>query len=72
MREYLKLLRKSKALTQTDVAIFLGLSQNYYSSIENGERQKDLDLSILIKLSKLFNVSIDYIISEEEKLKKSE
>ena len=69
MRNYLKNLRDSSKLSQNEVADSLGVSRTYYLRIENGERQKDLDLSILIKLSKLFNVSIDYIISEEEKLK---
>ena len=27
-------------LTQKDVALFLGISQNYYGYIENGIRQK--------------------------------
>lgn len=70
MRKYLKELREKKEkLTQEAAAQKLGISQNYYSCIENGERQKDLDLSLVLKLSKLFDVSVDYIIAEEEKLK---
>lgn len=38
MREYLKNAREDMNLTQKDVALFLGISQNYYSDIENGIR----------------------------------
>jgi hypothetical protein len=34
--------------------------------IENGERQKDLDLSIVVKLSELFGVSIEWIAQQEK------
>lgn len=69
MREWLKKLRISKGLSQQFVSKKINVTQQYYSSIENGERQKDLDLSLVLKLSKLFDVSVDYIIAEEEKLK---
>ena len=71
MREYLKKLRECSNLTQEDAAEQLSLSRAYYSRVENGERKKSLDLSLAIKISKLFNVSVDYIIAEEEKLKSS-
>ena len=69
MREWLKKLRTSKSMSQQYVSESINVTQQYYSCIENGERQKDLDLSLVIKLSKVFDVSVDYIISEEEKLK---
>jgi hypothetical protein len=34
--------------------------------IENGERQKDLDLSIVVKLSELFGVTIEWIAQQEK------
>jgi transcriptional regulator with XRE-family HTH domain len=70
LREYLKKLRKDKHLTQQNVADVLGISQNYYHCIENGERQKDLDLSIVMKLSELFGVTFEWI-AEQEKAYKS-
>ena len=57
-------------MSQEDVAKKLGLSRPYYARIELGKRQEDLELSLLIGLAKVFEVSIDYIIAEEEKLKK--
>lgn len=56
-------------MSQTELANKLNIVQQYYSLIENGERQKDLDLSMAIKLAKIFDVSIDWIIAQEEKLK---
>ncbi|MDY3927995.1 MAG: helix-turn-helix transcriptional regulator [Clostridia bacterium] len=69
MREWLKKLRISKGLSQQNVSDSINVTQQYYGYIENGDRQKDLDMSMLLKLSKLFDVSVDYIIAEEEKLK---
>ena len=67
MREWLKKLRKDKGLTQEVVAKYIGISQHYYSTIETGERQKDLDLSIIAKLSDLFGVTADWIVEQERK-----
>ena len=69
MRSWLKGLREKSKFSQTELASRLNIAQQYYSLIENGERQKDLDLSMATKLAKIFDVSIDWIIAEEEKLK---
>ena len=69
MRTWFKLLREKNKFSQQDVAEKLNKSRQYINLIENGERQKDLDLSLVIKLAKIFGVSVDYIISEEEKLR---
>lgn len=71
MRKWLKALRKKKNYTQKEIAEKMLISQNYYANIENGTRQKDLDLSIAKKLSELFDVTVDWII-EQEKTSKSE
>ena len=69
VREYLKKLRLKKKMTKQAVADFLGISQNYYTYIENGERQKSLDLVYASKLAELFNVSVDWIAKQEQKVK---
>lgn len=56
---YLKLLRKSRCLTQDELAKKLGISQSYYSQVENGQRRPSI--SLWQKLHKLFNIS-DYIM----------
>lgn len=71
MREYLRKLRKDAGLTQLEVSKQLNISEGYYSMIENGERQEDLNLSLVISLSEIFNISVERIIKEEEKIKES-
>lgn len=68
MREYLKNMRVKKKATQEDVAFALNMSQNNYSQIENGIKQKDMNLSLLIKLSDYFEVDLDYLIEQEKAL----
>ena len=53
-------LREDMDLTQTNVAEYLGCTQVCYSFYETGKR--DIPSETLIKLSKLFNVSVDYIL----------
>lgn len=65
MRKWLKELREGKELSQAVVAKQLSISQHYYCMIENGERQKDLDLSIVMKLSEIFGVSVEWIAEQE-------
>lgn len=59
----LRFLRKRKGLTQTDVANFIGISQNNYSYWENGKVK--IDNATLIKLADYFGVSIDYLLGRE-------
>ncbi len=60
----LKTIRKSKGLTQTEVANHIGISQNNYSYWENGKVKIDNDS--LKKLADYFNVSVDYILGIDE------
>lgn len=71
MREYLKKLREEKNISQQNVEERTGLSQQYYSLIEIGERQADMSLSVMKKLSEAFDVPLEFIIEEEMKLKKT-
>ena len=51
-------LREDSDLTQKEVAKRLSCSQQVYSNYELGQR--DIPTDILIKLSKFYNVSVDY------------
>lgn len=57
-------LREDKDLTQTQMAKLLNMSQTGYSKYETGEN--DIPTAILIKLSKIHNVSIDYILDQTD------
>ena len=63
-------LREDGDLTQKEVAKRLNCSQQVYSNYELGQR--DIPTDILIKLSNLYNVSVDYIlgISDNPKIQK--
>lgn len=65
MRNYLKKRRNELHLSQKDVARAIGISQNYYCAIENGERQKDMKAKILIKLSETLRLPVDKMLEEE-------
>lgn len=56
-------LRKSKSLTQQGVANELGISRQAYANYEAGNREPDINT--LKSLSKLYGVSIDYILDNE-------
>lgn len=60
----LKKLRKQMGLNQTQIAKKIGVSQNSYSRYELGTAEPSYDS--LVALSKIFNVSIDYILGIEE------
>lgn len=69
MRQYLKELREEKGLTQQEVAEQMGMRPNYYCMIETGSRQIDMNLSVAEKLSKVFDLPVERIIEEENRLK---
>lgn len=72
MRYWLKSLREQFNYSMSDMAHYMGISRQYYSYIENGERLQDLTFSIAIKISKIFNISLDEIKQLEEKGQKNE
>lgn len=57
----LKEIRTKRGLTQAQVSELLDCSTTVYSRYENGNRQPSIE--VLISLSKIFNVSIDYIVN---------
>lgn len=57
----LKEIRTEKGLTQAQVSELLDCSTTVYSRYETGDRQPSID--VLISLSQIFNVSIDYIVN---------
>lgn len=65
MREWLKKIRTDSGMTQREVADKLGIVQHYYSMIENGERQQKMTIELAAKLSKVFGVTIEYIMEQE-------
>lgn len=60
----IKELRESKSLSQSDLAIYLGISQPLLSQIEAGNR--NLNLTLLDKLCYLFGCTNSYILGEDD------
>lgn len=56
----IKDLREDNDLLQKDIASILGISQQYYSEYEKGNRT--ITLSHLITLAKYYYVSLDYLV----------
>lgn len=56
----IKYLREDHDLLQKDVAKLLGISQQYYSEYEKGNRT--IPIQHLITLSKFYGTSIDYMV----------
>ncbi len=52
--------RKANTLTQNDVGKYLNISRQAYSNYETGKR--DPDLGLLVKLSELYNISLNQLI----------
>lgn len=61
----LKDLREDNDKLQKDIADLLGISQQYYSEYENGNRT--MPIQHLITLAKYYNTSIDYIVGLSNK-----
>ena len=64
-----KIARNNKGFTQDYVASFLGIDRTTYSRYENGTIQPDT--KTLLKLSELFECSVDYLLGNSNKGKKT-
>lgn len=60
----LREIRMSRKLKIQEVADYLCCSPSVYSRYENGYREPSVD--VLLKLSKLYHVSVDHLIGNDE------
>lgn len=65
MRDWLRTKRTEKGFTMKEMAKKLDISEGYYSYIENGERQKNMDITLVAKLSNIFSIPIQQIVEFE-------
>ena len=63
-------LREDADLTQAQMAQILNCSQQVYSNYELGQR--DVPTGILIRLSQLYHVSVDYILGLTDNPKRNQ
>ena len=60
-------IREDNDLTQEQIAKILNCSQQTYSRYETGEIR--IDINQLIKLSKFYNTSVDYLLGLTDEIK---
>mgnify|MGYP002626257581 CR=1 FL=1 len=65
LREWLKQTRIERGMTQAQIAQALDISEGYYSYIESGERQKKMDITLVMKLSNIFGITAQEIAENE-------
>lgn len=71
MKEYclrIKKLRENAAVSQREIAEFLGTTQQVYSRYENG--LNELPLRHLIKICEFYSVSADYVLGICDKIRR--
>ena len=68
MREWLKTLRVENGYTMKAMGEKLGISESYYCAIENGERQKKMDMVLASGLAAIFEIQVSKIVAYEEQL----
>lgn len=65
MRKWLMEARIAKQMSMKELATKLGISESYYCSIENGTRQKRMDLALVAALSAILDIPISVIAQNE-------
>lgn len=72
MRKWLKEHREAKGLSMKEIAEKLDISESYYCSIENGHRQKNMDIALAASLSSILDIPIVVIVRYESEIKSAE
>ena len=65
MRKWLRRARESKGLTMKTMGDKLGVSESYYCGIENGTRQKKMDIALASALAISLDIPIAEVIENE-------
>lgn len=60
----LREVRKSKKITQQELADRLGIKRNTYSDWENGKTEPTFE--IFVKLADLFDISLDWLFRRDK------
>lgn len=65
MRDWLKKSREAKGVTMSEMARKLDISEGYYCLIENGKRQKKMDITLLTRISSVLDLPLADAVSLE-------
>ncbi|MCF0174064.1 MAG: helix-turn-helix transcriptional regulator [Bacteroidales bacterium] len=66
MRNWLKEAREAKGYTMAYVGEQIGITEAYYSLIERGERQKKMDITLVVKLAEIFGMTLEEVANLEK------
>lgn len=66
MRNWLKKLREDAGLTMKETGSKLGISESYYCAIENGERQKKMDVMLASGIATVFGIPVAQVVKYEQ------
>lgn len=72
MRKWLKQIREDNGFSQQQVAEKLKITRQYYQQIEAGDRQQKMDITLSVKLSELFGISVGEIAVMEKEFRMQE
>lgn len=72
MREWLEKCREAKGYTMKEMAQKLDISECYYCAIENGTRQKKMDIALASALASILDLPITEIVRYESEAKVAE
>lgn len=64
-RLWMKKAREEAGYSMKQAAEKLDISESYYCEIENGNRQKSLDLSFAMRISSVFGLPVKDILDNE-------
>lgn len=64
--ENIKELRKSRGISQQQIADLINMHRSNYSKVESGQRE--ISISALTKIAKYFNVSVDDILNNKNEV----
>lgn len=62
--ENLRLMRKTKSLTQTELASKLNITQKSYSNRETGKSEPTLEM--LVRIADSLDVTVDYLLGRSD------
>lgn len=67
-RDYLIGLRQQRNESQQDVAKAIGITRQYYNLIENGTRQKKMDVMLITSIANHFGIPVAEVVSLEQSI----
>lgn len=70
MRKWLREARENKGLTMKQMAEKLLISESYYCAIENGTRQRNMDISLAERIAETLQIPMKEILRNESAMRK--